>query len=71
MAASVQWEYTVAESFGQLDGLGRDGWELVGVTAAGGSERFYLKRPLPSLREQITLEQRRQALDAAGGGTGA
>ena len=70
VAASTRWEYTVVDSFDRLSALGEDGWELVGVTNAGGNERFYLKRRLPSLREQITLDQRKQALGKAGGGSG-
>ncbi|TMQ58127.1 MAG: hypothetical protein E6K76_08615 [Candidatus Eisenbacteria bacterium] len=28
----------------ELDPLGADGWELVGVTTAGATQRFYFKR---------------------------
>ncbi|WP_425453958.1 hypothetical protein [Paenibacillus flagellatus] len=72
MSAFHRWEYAIAAKAEELNALGAEGWELVGVTAQpGGGERFYLKRPLPSLREQITLEQRKHALDAASeGGSG-
>lgn len=70
VSAGTQWEYTTADRPEQLNALGAEGWELVSVTVVGGAERFYLKRPLPSLREQITLEQRKQALKAAEGGAG-
>lgn len=70
MSATTRWEYWTAERSEELNALGSEGWELVGVTAVEGKERFYLKRPLPSLREQITLDQRKQVLSASGGGTG-
>ncbi|RKN84787.1 hypothetical protein [Paenibacillus ginsengarvi] len=66
----TRWEYTILDNPGRLNELGEEGWELVGVTSAEGGERFYLKRPLPSLREQITLDQRKMVLDAAEGGGG-
>lgn len=68
MAAMTRWEYRTASEAGQLDRLGGEGWELVAVTDVEGRERFYLKRPLPSMRERFTLEQRTQVLDGAGGG---
>lgn len=64
--AAARWQYMRAESFDALEALGAEGWELVGVTMrADGRESFYLKRPWPSIREQITLEQRERALAAA------
>ncbi|GAA3405642.1 hypothetical protein ACFFNY_29630 [Paenibacillus hodogayensis] len=68
MAAAIRWEYATTDSPDKLNELGAEGWELVGIGHAGGGERFYLKRPLPSLRERITLDQRKQVLDADGGG---
>jgi len=66
--AATRWQYMRADSFDRLEALGAEGWELVGVTAAAdGRETFYLKRPYPSIREQITLEQRERALAAAAG----
>jgi hypothetical protein len=50
--------------------LGLSGWELAGVTCHEGLERFYLKRPLPSLRDQITLDQRKRVLDEKGDAEG-
>lgn len=67
--AAIRWEYTATEKAGELNGLGAEGWELVGVTVVAGVERFYLKRPLPSLREQITLDQRKHVLAGTKGGT--
>ncbi|MEK3913688.1 hypothetical protein [Paenibacillus sp. FSL H7-0331] len=65
----TKWEYCRANDFNELHVLGRQGWELVGVTGAGSAEleadrgaTFYLKRPVPSIREQITSEQRDRAL---------
>lgn len=68
MSAMARWEYRTAERAEQLNALGSEGWELVGVTVVEGNERFHLKRPLPSLREQITLDQRKQVLAGPGGG---
>ncbi|WP_420832423.1 hypothetical protein [Paenibacillus periandrae] len=65
----MKWEYCRATDFNDLHVLGRQGWELVGVTGAGSAGQeadigttFYLKRPVPSIREQITAEQRERAL---------
>ncbi|WP_051287028.1 hypothetical protein [Paenibacillus taiwanensis] len=54
----VQWEYISTESTIELQQLGMSGWELVSVTVWNQAERYHLKRCLPTLREQITLEQR-------------
>ncbi|MCG7407235.1 hypothetical protein MH117_07375 [Paenibacillus sp. ACRRX] len=54
----VQWEYMSTESITKLQEVGILGWELVSVTCCNQAERYHLKRPLPTLREQITLEQR-------------
>lgn len=67
MAGWIRWEYCDTAHRGELNQLGSAGWELVGVTAVEGKERFYFKRPLPSLREQITLDQRNQVLAASEG----
>jgi hypothetical protein len=67
MAGWLRWEYCDTDTSAKLNELGLDGWELVGVTAVDGKERFYLKRPLPSLREQITLDQRNQVLAGSEG----
>lgn len=64
MASGQRWEYLVIGEPGRLPELGREGWELVAVVPEGGASTLYLKRPVPSVREQITLEQRTQALAA-------
>ncbi|HZG85051.1 hypothetical protein [Paenibacillus sp.] len=67
--AAVRWEYARAGAFEALAALGEDGWELVGVAPDGnGGQTFYLKRPRPSIREELTRSQRDQALRAAAGG---
>ena len=57
----MEWEYTRCTQFGELEALGRDRWELVAVlpSSAEGESVFYLKRPAPTFREQVTLEQKR------------
>jgi hypothetical protein len=50
------WEYRTGTELapGELDELGRTGWELVSVE----NRTFYLKRPRLTFRERVTLEQR-------------
>jgi hypothetical protein len=52
------WEYHVSMdlSEGSLNQLGTSGWELVSVE----NGTYYFKRPLPSFREQVTLDQKRR-----------
>jgi hypothetical protein len=57
MSHPGEWEYlTIAvEEGGDLNALGRDGWELVGVD----NGKLYFKRPVVSFRERVTLDQKR------------
>jgi len=69
--AATRWEYARADAFEALAAMGEDGWELVGVAPDGsGGQTFYLKRPRPSIREELTRSQREQALRAASAGEG-
>ena len=52
------WEYRTTTDPGDLEPLGREGWELVSVTPRGTALVHYLRRPLPTLAERVTLEQR-------------
>jgi hypothetical protein len=54
------WEYRTERSADtlDLDAMGREGWELVGVTAGEGVMVF--KRPGLSFRERVTLDQKRR-----------
>ena len=51
LLGSSQWEYRVVETGNEdgleskLNGLGQKNWELVGVIARKGQERFVFKRP--------------------------
>lgn len=67
--ATTRWEYRIAEGRAELAELGLDGWELVQAAVVNGQETFYLKRPCPSIREEITSSQREQALRQAQGGS--
>jgi hypothetical protein len=65
----TKWEYVKVSDYQELHLLGAEGWELVSVTGAvqgdtaeGKGDTFYLKRPYPSIREQITAEQRERVL---------
>ena len=65
------WEYRTADGLDpalDLDGLGREGWELVAAGAGAGGEGrvLYFKRPAPGLRERVTLDQKRRVYAAAG-----
>ncbi|WP_248930439.1 hypothetical protein [Paenibacillus hamazuiensis] len=70
MTAAQRWQYLIRTDRSDLAELGLEGWELVSVTVVDGIETFYLKRPCPGFREQITLEQREQALSASREGGG-
>ncbi|HMA35954.1 MAG TPA: hypothetical protein VKY74_15935 [Chloroflexia bacterium] len=56
------WEYCQSQDFGELEALGRGGWELVAVLPAPppGTAIFYLKRARPDFRERVTEDQRRR-----------
>ncbi len=54
------WEYRTTTDPADLEALGREGWELVSVTQRGTELVHYLRRPLPTLAERVTLEQRDQ-----------
>ncbi|MDB5084786.1 MAG: hypothetical protein JWN30_1672 [Bacilli bacterium] len=63
----LRFEYKRCQNWEDVVTLGADGWELVGVTPdEQGGSWFYLKRTYPSIREQITQEQRTRALQEAG-----
>ncbi len=56
------WEYRTIDALDpelDLDALGRDGWELVAAHGAA-SRVLYFKRPAPSFRERVTLDQKRE-----------
>lgn len=60
--AAAKWDYAIETDREKLSLRGVDGWELVSVAVVNGVETFYFKRPQPSIREQLTLSQREQAL---------
>ena len=63
------WEYRTADGLDpalDLDLLGREGWELVAAVPAGEERVLYFKRPAPSLRERVTLDQKRRVYAAVG-----
>jgi hypothetical protein len=55
------WEYRTEKGADSVDlnALGREGWELVGVPVAGEGVLIF-KRPSLSFREQVTLDQKRR-----------
>lgn len=62
--ARVRWEYKVASDAAGLSEWGSEGWELVSVVVLDGVEKLYLKRPLPTISEEMTLSQREAVLEA-------
>ncbi len=62
------WEYlTIPEDErGRLGGLGAEGWELVARGGDPGQSLLYFKRPAPTFRERVTLEQRSRYLASRG-----
>ncbi|MEA2529063.1 MAG: hypothetical protein QOF33_1369 [Thermomicrobiales bacterium] len=56
------WEYRAVENPGtdELDALGREGWELASAFTAGEETRLLFKRPRPSFRDEVTLDQKRR-----------
>ncbi len=55
------WEYRVVEGAVDLAALGQAGWELVAVVASpDGVPTLYFKRPAPSFRDRVTLDQKRR-----------
>lgn len=61
------WEYRIVDEIdeSQLNAMGNEGWELVGVSGAL-STRSYLKRQVLGFREQVTLDQKRRYYDERG-----
>ena len=64
------WEYltVTGDAETHLATLGREGWELVAVTAGDGGPTLYFKRPGLTFRERVTLEQRRAVYERSGRG---
>ncbi|MFD0870022.1 Uncharacterised protein [Chlamydia abortus] len=62
---TARWQYRTTTETDVLADWGEQGWELVSVVLVDGREKLYFKKPAPSIREQITLEQRNQVI---GGG---
>ncbi len=58
------WEYltlpAIEASEDHLNGLGREGWELVGTGQGSDGPALFLKRPGLSFRERVTLDQKRR-----------
>jgi hypothetical protein len=57
---TATWEYlTLPETErDRLLHLGMEGWELVAIGGDPDDRLLYLKRPVLSLRERVTIEQR-------------
>jgi len=64
MSHPGEWEYltVAADEAGDLNALGRDGWELVGAD----NGKLYFKRPTLSFRERLTLDQKRHVYGMKG-----
>ena len=62
---ATAWEYRCGSFSPQsaeeeIQRLGDEGWELVGVVPEGSGIRLFLKRPGLDFRERVTLEQKRR-----------
>jgi len=57
---NLNWEYlTLPETErDRLPHFGMEGWDLVAIGGDPDDRLLYLKRPVQSLRERVTIEQR-------------
>lgn len=55
----MKWQYFISEDEQALPQHGEAGWELVAVLERENRVVFYFKKPVPSLKERLTEEQRR------------
>ena len=66
----MKWQYMATEDESSLNRLGQEGWELVAVVEQKDKDKswpkFYLKRPLPGFKEQITDQQRQKVYSQLG-----
>lgn len=62
-----RWEYKKLSDWSEVIMSGEEGWELVEVISQKRGEfTYFLKRPFLSIREKITLEQKKQVLAQKG-----
>ena len=69
MAGEVPtWEYltVTGDAETHLATLGREGWELVAVAGPANAPSLFFKRPAPTFRERVTLDQKRRYYAALG-----
>jgi hypothetical protein len=50
----LRWDHERVSAWEVVVRMGHDGWELVAVD----QDKYLLKRPVPSIREVITQQQR-------------
>lgn len=62
----MRWQYYISEDEQTLAQLGEEGWELVTVLERENGVVFYLKKPVPGLKERITDEQRKEVYHQLG-----
>lgn len=62
------WEYhwLDAGDDGQVAALGAKGWELAATVPGAAGGRLCLKRPRPTFRERVTLDQKRHVYTSRG-----
>ncbi|PXY55387.1 hypothetical protein [Virgibacillus profundi] len=56
----MKWEYMITENDERLSELGSAGWELVSAIKQKTGIKLYLKKPVQSFRDRITVDQRKE-----------
>jgi len=57
-----RWNYIKVSTWEEVVEKGLDGWELIGIIDCQSTKEYMLKKPLPSIREEITNAQTTKAL---------
>lgn len=71
---AMKWHYYVRSgelSQDALNEIGKEGWELAAVIVQASEPVFYFKRPHPTLKDVVTLEQRERYVTEWSAGQGA
>ncbi|MFJ7638411.1 hypothetical protein [Peribacillus sp. NPDC097225] len=61
-----RWSHIRVSTWDEVVEKGMDGWELIGTIEHQSVGTYMLKKPLPSIREEITNAQTTKALTKRG-----